>query len=471
MKFKTLPLALALATLTLSGCAYMAPHYDRPESPVADQWSLGIAGTPTSGDVTASVTPWRQFFVDEKLQRLIQTALENNRDLRVTALNVEKTQAMYRIQRADLFPTVGISGIPQQAIQSAGGGLSSGSPTTHSYAASVGIASYELDLFGRVASLKDAALETYLSSESALASGKIALVATVANAYLNLVADREHLKVARETLTSQTESYALIKQRYDKGIANELALRQAEISVQTARVDLATYTTQVSQDVNALVLLLGTKNLPEEIVAEEIKTLDALPALNTGEMPSEVLFKRPDIAAAEHQLKSAYANIGAARAAFFPRISLTTAIGTASTALSDLFGGGSGIWAFATNLTLPIWDSGRNLANLDVANVNRDIALAQYEKSIQSAFREVSDALVQRATIDAQLDAQTALYKATADSHTIATKRYDAGVDSYLNVLDAQRSMYSARQGLVSLQLAKQVNIINLYKALGGGLE
>ncbi|MDR0587640.1 MAG: efflux transporter outer membrane subunit [Burkholderiales bacterium] len=464
MKYKTLPLLLSAALL--SGCAYLTPSYERPDAPVADQWSIeGLAAAP-SGNQTARLTPWRAFFGNADLQQLIETALQNNRDLRVTALNVERVQALYRIQRADQFPT--LAGVASGQGQ---GSYSDNIPTTHAYSVGLGVSSFELDLFGRVASLKNQALESYLSSESALKSARIALIANVANAYYNLIADREHLKVSRETLKNQRDSYQLIKTRYDHGVASELALRQAQMTMESSRVDVASYSTKVAQDVNALVLLLGTKGLPKVLTGEMVVEIGEMPALNLGEVPSDVLKQRPDIISAEHSLKAAYANIGAARAAFFPRIALTAQTGYASNALSGLFDAGTSAWSFAANLTLPIFDTGRNLANLDAANVGRDIAVAEYERAIQVAFREVSDALAQRATIDEQLDAQTALFDAAQASQKLSTARYEKGVDSYLNVLDAERSMYSARQGLVNLQLAKQVNQIMLYKALGGGLQ
>jgi multidrug efflux system outer membrane protein len=474
MKLKSLSCAIALASATaLSGCAWLAPSYQRPAYPVSDNWATGIAGQAPSGKADAAQTPWHTFFTDKKLQHLIEIALQNNRDLRIATLNVEKTQQMYRIARADLFPTIGVGPAASQSNQSAAGGEpgSVAYPGSHSYSAGLGISSYELDLWGRVASLKDQALESYFAQASTQQSAKIALIANVANAYMNLIADREHLKVARDTLKSQSDSYQIIKTRFDHGIASELDLRQAQVSVETARVDLASYTTTVSQDVNALVLLLGTKQLPEAIVAENVDSLDKMPALKTTDISSTVLLKRPDIIAAEHQLKAATANIGAARAAFFPKISLTTTAGTASTQLSDLFDAHTGVWNFVTNITMPIFDMGRNWSNLQVAKIDQKIAVAQYEQAIQSAFKEVSDALAQRATIDEQLAAQGALFNATQESHRLAMLRYTKGVDSYLNVLDAERSMYSAHQGLVSLQLAKQVNQITLYKALGGGLK
>lgn len=473
MKMKTLSMAVSLVWLA-AGCASLAPDYERPTAPVSASWPE-IPGYEISGempDQMAAEIHWRDFFTDPTLQQLIDTALKNNRDLRVTALNVQRAQALYRIQRADTLPTIGISGSGNS--QRLPGDLSeTGEPRiARQYSADIGMTNFEFDFFGRVASLRDQALETYLASENTWRSGQISLVAAVASSYLNLLADREHLTVARETLTAQQASYNLVKVRYENGISSELDLRQAQTAVETSRADVANYVTAVAQDENALVLLLGTNGLPETIVGNRHgASISAIPILNPGEVPSAVLQKRPDVVFAEHTLKAANANIGAARAAFFPSISLTTSIGTASASLSGLFDAGSGAWLFMPQISLPIFDSGRNMANLEVAEVARDIALAQYEKAIQSAFSEVADALAQSATIDEQLSAQKALFEATQATHTLSQARYEKGVDNYLTVLDAERSMYSAGQGLVSMQLLKQMNQVALYKALGGGID
>ncbi|MDR0770841.1 MAG: AdeC/AdeK/OprM family multidrug efflux complex outer membrane factor [Burkholderiales bacterium] len=465
--------SLAVAALLLGGCT-LIPKYEQPPTPVAAQWPTGSAyraqDVSAAGQQAADIG-WRTFFADPQLQRLIETALTNNRDLQVSALNIQRAQAMYQIRRADLLPTVAVGA--SEAAQRVPGDLNAtGQPMiTRQYGVSVGLSSYELDFFGRIRSLNQQALELYLATEEAWRSAQISLVSEVANAYLVWLADRQRLQVAQETLKSQRQSYDLIKMRYDQGIVSELNLRQAQTSVEIARADAANYTGWVARDENALSLLLGTPALPEWLTADRMEDLGTEIHLTAGEVPSAVLQQRPDILAAEHRLKAANANIGAARAAFFPTISLTTSVGTASASLSGLFKAGSGVWAFAPQIGLPIFDSGRNLANLEVSETDRAIALAQYEKAIQSAFREVSDALAQRGTIDEQLAAQKALAEATAATFHLATARYEKGVDSYLTVLDAQRGMYSANLGLVGVQLVRQMNQVALYKSLGGGVD
>ncbi|MDR0247631.1 MAG: AdeC/AdeK/OprM family multidrug efflux complex outer membrane factor [Burkholderiales bacterium] len=471
MKPKTL--RLAVVVLLLGGCT-LIPKYEQPQAPVAAQWPTGAAYRAQDVSATgrqAAEVSWREFFTDPNLQRLIETALANNRDLRVSALNIERAQAMYRIRRADLLPTVAISAGETAQRVPADLSATRQSMIVHQYGVSAGISNYELDFFGRVRSLNEQALELYFSTEEAWRSAQISLVSEVANAYLVWLADRQRLQVAQETLKSQRKSYDLIKMRYDQGVASELNLRQAQTSVEMARVDAAGYTAWVARDENALSLLLGTQTMPEWLTADKMQDLDAVTHLTAGEIPSAVLQQRPDVLAAEHQLKAANANIGAARAAFFPSISLTTSVGTASASLSGLFKAGSGVWSFIPQIGLPIFDTGRNLANLEVSETDRAIALARYEKAIQSAFREVSDALAQRGTIDEQLAAQKALSEATTATFHLATARYEKGIDSYLNVLDAQRAMYSADLGLVSVQLVRQMNQVALYKSLGGGVD
>ncbi|MDR1529840.1 MAG: efflux transporter outer membrane subunit [Burkholderiales bacterium] len=472
MKMKILSISIIFA-LSSVGCVSLAPDYERPVAPVAGSWPT-ITTFPeekVAATAIADQIDWRSFFTDPVLRRLIEIALENNRDLRITALNVQKAQAMYRVQRANQIPTIAVSGVELAQRTSRNLSPTGQHITSHQYNVDAGISNYELDFFGRVASLKDQALETYLASENAWRSGQISLIANVAVAYLNLIADREHLRVVRDTLKNQQTFYDLIKVRFENGVASEIDLWQARTSVETSRVDVANYTTMVAQDESALVLLLGTNGLPEAIITDKVGDISSATLLDTGEVPSAILQRRPDIMLAEHLLKAANANIGAARAAFFPSISLTTTVGTVSSSLSGLFDNGSGTWKFSPQISLPIFDFGRNIANLDAAEASRDIALAEYEKAIQSAFREVANALVQRTTVDEQLMAQTALLEATTATHNLASIRYERGVDSYLSVLDAERSMYSANQGLVSMQQAKQINQVMLYKALGGGVD
>lgn len=463
---------VALVLLVLSGCASMAPKYTRPAAPVPSEWPSGSAytgGTAKPGERGAAEIAWREFFTGKQLRKLIGLALENNRDLRIAVLNIERSQALYRIQRADLFPTVDAAG---SAVEARTPGVLSATGhalTTHEYSVGLGFSAYELDLFGRVRSLRNVALEEFFATREARRSVQISLVAEVANDYLTLAADREHLKIAEDTFKNQQAAYDLIKHRFEAGASSELDLSQARTSVDSARVDIARFTSLVAQDENALALVVGAP-VPPDLLPSGLGQITAVKDLSPG-LPSEVLVRRPDIMEAEHLLKAANANIGAARAAFFPSITLTSSIGLSSDALSGLFKGGTGTWLFAPQITLPIFDAGRNRANLKVSEVDRRIFLAQYEKAIQSAFREVADALAQRGTLGAQLDAQQSLTDATARSYFLSQARYEKGIASYLNVLDSQRSLYSAQQGLIDVRLSRLANLVTLYKVLGGGAE
>ena len=462
----------SIAIACLAGCS-MAPNYIRPEAPVPQSWPTGPAyktRDAQAGEPSAAYDlKWSEFYVNPQLQKLIALALANNRDLRVAALNVERSRAQYRIQRADLLPTVNAAG--SGAVQRLPAEIS---PTGQSmiarnYSLSLGMSTYEVDFFGRIRSLKDQALEQYLATEQAARRIHISLVAEVANNYLALAADRERLKLAKDTLESQQTSYQLIQSRFTAGASSELDLRQAQTSVDTARVDVARYTSQVAQDENLLALVVGA-HVPAELLPGGFNEVGTIREL-TAPLPSEVLQRRPDVMQAEQQLKAANANIGAARAAFFPRITLNTSIGTSSDQLTGLFSPGSFAWGFAPQFTLPIFDYGRNKAGLTVAELDRDIFLAQYEKAIQNAFREVADALAQNGTVGKQLQAQQSLTEATSESYRLSRARYVSGYSSYLNVLDSQRSLYSAQQGLISINLTRLGNLVTLYKVLGGGRE
>jgi len=450
----------------------MAPNYVRPAAPVPEQWGNETKNK-TSGDANSqpikdlSAIKWQNYFVNPQLQKVIELALKNNRDLRIAALNIEKFRAQYQIKRADLLPTVNVSG--SGTVQRLPGSVSSsGQPTiSRLYNANLGLSAYELDFFGRVQSLKDQALEQYLATEQARNSVQITLVADVANSFLTLAADRERLKLARETFASQQASYQLIKSRAEAGASSELDLRQAQTSVESARFDVARYTSLVAQDENALSVIIGS-SVPADLKPEALTEIVTIKDVEPG-LPSELLQKRPDILQAEGTLKAANANIGAARAAFFPKISISTNIGTTSNQLTSLFAPGSAAWLFAPQITIPIFDTGRNTANLKVSEADRDIALAQYEKAIQNAFREVSDAMVLRDNIGEQKSAQQALNVAASESYRLADARYRAGINNYLTVLDSQRSMYTAKQGLISVDLARLANLATLYKVLGGG--
>ncbi len=467
MNLRTLSLTLLLAGL-LGGCATLAPDYTRPAAPVTKTWPAATIDTDPHGQPGAADIGWRDFFVDTRLHQLIDMALANNRDLRATALAIVKARAQYRIQRAELFPAVSADA-GTTARRTPGELSGSGQAvTSRSHSVDLGIANWEIDLFGRLQSLRDQALESYLASEETLRSTRISLVAEVAAAYLTLSADSALLALSGETLASQQSSLTLTRKRVELGVGSELELRQIETSVETARRDVASYTAQVAMDRNALVLLAGAP-LPDSLLPPAgLDSVTALRPLPAG-LPSTVLQERPDVLAAERALRAANASIGAARAAFFPRISLTATAGSASASLGGLFAAGTGAWTFIPQVSLPLFDGGANRANLQVAEADRDIALARYEQTLQSAFREVADALAQRATVDTRLDAQQKLVDATAASYRLSEARYLKGVDSYLSTLDAQRNLYAARQNLVSLKLAAASNSVTLYKVLGGG--
>ena len=459
-----------ISLICLAGCSTMAPKYSQPALPVPAEWPKTDTPHTASAKVDQKTTadiPWQEFIVDVKLKKLIDLAIKNNRDLKVASLNIERSRALYQIQRNDLLPKVdatagaGFQRIP--ADLSANGK----SMTVEQYNIGLGISSYELDLFGRVRSLQEQALEQYLATEHAQRSVQISLLSQVAAAYLSLSADREHLKLARETLANQMEAYKLVKSRFDAGVSTLLALKQSQTTVDSARVDIAGFTTLVAQDQNALALVVGSP-VPEELLPDSLsENLSVLKDVTPG-LPSEVLLKRPDILQAESQLKAANANIGAAEAAFFPRITLVSSVGFGSDELVGLFKGGAFAWSFAPRVSLPIFDGGTNKSNLKVSEVDRDIAVARYEKAIQIAFREVADALAQRATIDEQLAAQKSLADATDESYRLSQARFEKGVDSYLSVLDSQRALYGAQQNLITVRLNRLANLVTLYKTLGG---
>jgi len=465
-------LCLPLGTiLCLAGCTTMAPKYTQPASPVAAAWPSGPAygaETVKTAQKPLADIPWREFFIDPQLRKLISLALENNRDLRVAVLNIERSRALYQIQRADLLPKIdAAAGASFQRIPETLSGTGR-SMTVDQYSVGLGISSYELDLFGRVRSLKDQALAQYLATEQAQRSVQISLVSQVASTYLALAADRERLQLATDTLTNQQESFKLTKSRFEAGVTSLLTVNQAQTTVDAARVDIARYTTLVAQDENALTLVVGSP-MPADLLPTTLsETLTSIKDIPPG-LPSDVLLRRPDILQAEGQLKGINANIGAARAAFFPRITLVSNVGFGSDDLAGLFKPGSFAWKFAPQITLPIFDGGSNRANLKVAEVNRDIAVAQYEKTIQNAFREVADTLAQRGTISDQLNAQQSLTDATSESYRFSQARFDKGIDSYLTVLDSQRSLYSAQQNLISIRLIRLLNLATLYRVLGGG--
>lgn len=465
--------ALSLA-LCLAGCANLAPGYQRPEAPVPSSWAASAA-PPTTQAMANTARPlqadtsWRDVITDTRLRSTIDLALQHSRDLRLAVLAIEQARAAYRIEDAATLPTVNASaglstsGTPGQATSN---GVST---RTRTYSAGLGISAYELDLFGRVKNLKTTALEAYLQTEEAQRSTRLSLIAEVANAWLTLASDQALMALAEDTLRSQETSLTLTRQRQALGADSGLTLAQAEATAASARNDVAAYRAQVQQDLHALNLLVGT-TVPESLrpPAALNNASAVLLAVPEG-LPSEVLQRRPDVLAAEHALQGANAQIGAAKAARFPSISLTASAGTASRKLGDLFQGGA--WSFAPSVSLPLFDGGAAQAEVTSAEVARDIQLATYEKTVQTAFSEVADALSVRASLNERLAAQQALVSAWQRSHALSQARFRGGADSHLEVLTAQRSLYSAQQGLISLQLADLSNRITLFKVLGGGWQ
>ena len=467
-KTTRLPKLLALtAAVLLAGCS-MIPTYERPVAPIATSFpayaSSGSAAQVDGAQPAASIA-WQDFFSDAQLKRLIELALVNNRDLRVAVLNIEQARAQYQIRRADQFPTVSGALTGSRAPNANGG-------TTSLYNVGLGVTSYELDFFGRVSSLKEAALGQYLATEEGRKTAQISLVSAVANTYLSILADEELLEITRQTLSTRQESIKLSKLRFDNGVTSELDYRQAESLLEGARVAYAQQQRQRALDENALTLLVGQPlagELPTAASQSAPLAQKQLMADVPAGLPSELLTNRPDIRQAEQLLLASNANIGAARAAFFPKIALTVAAGSASSHLSDLLQSGSWGWTLAPQLLLPIFDAGRNNANLDSSKAGRDIAVAQYEKSIQTAFREVADALATRSTLVDQLQSQQAQANAEAVRFKLSDLRYKNGIASYLDLLDAQRSLFTAQQAVVQTRLAQLQSQVTLYKTLGGG--
>lgn len=486
--------AFVLSLLMLGGCT-MAPWYERPETPVTEEFpdypeyeGIGSEGkqkapgqtTPKDNPPTEDATDelpapgnvtWREFYADPNMQRLIEFALENSRDLRMAVLNVEAARALYQIQRADLLPGINATGSAvNQRTRTFQPAPAPESSVSRTYNLGVGVTSWEVDLFGRVRSLKDAALEQYLATRHAAYATRIAIVGEVASLYLNLVSTKEQYELTRNTYETRLESFNMVDAMYRQGLASQLTVNQAKTALEEARVNAVTYRTSMLQLENALFVLIGGPIPADVKIPSSLSAVRKLNTLPEG-MPSYLLERRPDILQAEHQLRSVNANIGAARANFFPRISLTGSLGFISGDLDDLFDSNSKAWAFTPSVTLPIFQGGRNVANLEYSHVQKDIAVAQYEKTIQTAFREVSDALAQRSTITEHLDASRSLRDASQQSYDISNVRYEIGVDSFLNVLDAQRTLFAAQQGYINSLLLREINSINLYKSLGGGWE
>ncbi|WP_408279210.1 efflux transporter outer membrane subunit [Paraburkholderia sediminicola] len=479
MRLKLGACMVAFAIAMLTGCT-LDPHYERPAAPVAVAYPKGEAyesasvtpaavASETAAAATVTTAPplgadlaWRSFFRDERLQRLIEIALDNNRDLRVAALNVAEYEAQYRITRAALAPSISASGSLTRERTSG--------VTTSSSDVSVGTTSWEIDFFGRLRSLKRQALENYLVTDASRQSTQISLIATVATDYLTLLSDERLLQITEDTVKADQSTYDVTRRIQELGNSSMLDVQQAQNSLASAKASLASYRRAVAQDRNNLVAVLGAP-IPDDLPpAREFDDESMFADIGAG-VPSLLLTRRPDIVQAEHALKAANANIGAARAAFFPKIELTASAGTSSSTLSSLFKAGTGAWAFAPSVSVPIFDYGSNKASLDVARIEKQIEVADYESTIQTAFKEVANALTARATYVDQVEADHDYVTSSQRYYTLAQARYKAGTDSFLTFLDAQRTLYTAQQQLASDSLSRQANLVTLYKVLGGGWE
>ena len=464
MKLKTLSLS-ALTVLVLSACQ-LAPEQQAIELPVPDAYASTAQGSGTA----AAELHWQQFFSNPKLQQLIELSLKNNKDLQIAALNVQRVRALYQIEDSALYPSLDLnaSGTRQRLPADLTG--TGKAQINQQYSATVGMTSYELDFWGKVRNQSEQALQQLYSTEQAQLSSQISLVSELANAWLTYAADQQLLELATHTLHSQQKTLELTEQSYKLGAASAVTLQQVKSTVATAKVDIARYQRLLARDQNALDLLTGTQVSTDLLPDQPLSKLLQLPELPAG-LPSDLLQQRPDIKAAEHDLLAANANIGIAKAAFFPSISLTANAGSASAELDNLFKGGSGSWSFTPSINLPIFTMGRTQANLEVAEAQQQVALLTYQQKIQQAFREVSDGLADRAGYAAQLQAQQDLANSNQQSFLLSEARFKQGADSYLQVLDAQRSWYSAQQQLISGQQALLASQISLYKVLGGGWQ
>ncbi|MDB6091504.1 MAG: putative efflux pump outer membrane protein ttgC [Gammaproteobacteria bacterium] len=469
MRGKVVKALCAVTWLCVACACTLEPRYRAPALPVLDQWPMPTATFERpGGNVAARDIGWLDFFLDTRLEQLIDRALANNRDLRVAVLNIEQARAQYQIQRAALLPSINGGGSFTREKLPASLNYGSPTPISGSFDVGLSVTSYEVDLFGRVRSLTHAALEKYVAQEQARRSAQLSLIAEVAHAYLTLASDRELERLAQETLASEEHSFTLEQRRHETGTVSGLDLAQSQTTVELARADTARFEGHVAQDIDALTLLVGTSIEPALLPAQFDSKTMGLEPLPAG-VPSAVLSRRSDVLEAEHTLRAANANIGAARAAFFPDITLTANLGSASNQLSNLFKSGTGTWAFEPLMSLPIFHGRALMSGLDAAHVNEKIALAQYDKAIQSGFREVADALALTTTLNRQRAAQESLVEATSLAYRLSQRRYKVGRDSYLEVLDSQRSDYAARQGLITTRLAEQSNRVTLYKVLGGG--
>ena len=457
-----------IVAAVLSACTSMAPNYERPSGAVSAAWPTGAAYVAEGSTASTAQIPWQSFVLDARLRQVIEQALADSRDLRQAAASVESARAQYRVQRAEALPSVD-AGMSATRSRSLGSGAGfSGTLDSKQYTANVGVSAWELDLFGRLRSLSDAALESYFASEEAMRATRVSLIAETASAWLALAADRNQLRLAQQTAESAQRSMALTRKRLEAGVASRVDLHQAETVYQQARSDIASTTTAIAQDRNALELLVGGA-IDDALLPDQLPAIESVFAPVAAGLSSTVLLDRPDVLQAEHNLKSANADIGAARAAFFPTLSLTASTGVASSALSSLFDSHTGVWSLAPSLSLPIFSGGANRANLADSKAQKASYVAAYELAVQTAFKEVADSLARSGTMSEQLDAQSALVEAAGKSEMLARARYTKGVDTFLNALDSQRTLYSAQQTLISTQLTALDNRLSLYRAIGGG--
>jgi multidrug efflux system outer membrane protein len=461
---RTRTACFALCSLSLTACVNLAPDYTRPDLPVAKQFAASTLAEPSASTSLQNLTAVA-FFADPRLKPLLEIALQNNRDLRIAAMNIEVAQAQLGVRQADLSPTVNV-GLNGARLTTAAGGISS------TYTTGLSVAAYEVDLFQRLRNLTETARAQYLATEAARKTVHISLLASVASTYLAWQSDIALLELTQKTLRTREATVKLLQLRFDKGASSLLDLRSAQSLLESARIAHAQLRRQKQQDENALTLLVG-QTIPGALLNESSEQDGNFKPVAFAELPvglsSEVLMGRPDVAQAELLLQASNANIGAARAAFFPKITLTGSLGLASTDLTNLFRNGLTAWSFAPQILQPIFDSGRNESNLQIAQANRSIAQAQYEKTVQSAFKEVSDALIARATLKDQWAAQQAQTQAEQDRAQLAQMRYRQGVNSYLDALDAERALFSSQQALIQVQTQYAQNMVTLYRGLGGG--
>ena len=457
--------ALLLGTGTLGACT-MTPHYQQPALAVSDAWPVA-PGDSSAAPVDDGLS-WQAVFHDERLQRVIARALDNNRDLRVAVLNIQKARAGYRMTRAGLFPSLNAEGANSHSLTPAPISGVGTALDTNVYSAELAVPAWELDLFGRVQSQTKTAFETYLQAAETRRAAQVSLISETASAWLTFGADQDLLKLAQSTLKTRQDTLGLTQHMFALGTASQTDLHNDEILAEQARADVAQFQAQVNEDRDALVLLAGS-TIPDADLPDGLPGNDAIATTLPAGLPSQVLTRRPDVRAAEHGIKAANGDIGAARAAFFPSITLTGSTGNESLDLGHLFDAHTGAWSFTPAINLPIFAGGFNIANLKSAKTSRDIAVAQYDKAVQTAFRDVADALAVRATIEDRLDATRKAAADASDNLTLEKARYDRGIDSYLDQLDAERTDYSAQQAAISVHLLRDANLVTLYGALGGG--